>query len=1049
MSFVPLHVHSHYSLLKALPKVGPLVEAAKAAGCTTLALTDLGNMYGAIEFYKECKDEGIKPILGLDVHVGNEMRLVLLAENVDGYHNLLSLITESNLEGTEDTLTFSKDLLRKYSSNLFAIIPSLRGEVTAALRAREVSRAEHTAQEYIEIFGKDHVYLEVSVYEDTDGHDAVMKSVAEFGKKIGLPIVAGQEIYYINRDDRRAWETMRAIEGKGERAEGDVGSDDEDFSFHSAAEMTDMYAEMPEALENSIKLAERCNLELPLGKWYFPNLELPEGSTPNDELKRLIEEGIVIRKLEDTPELRKRLDYEYKIICDKGYAPYFLVVGDLLRFARENKILTTIRGSVAGSMVTFVIGITNVNPIIYKLPFERFLNPERPSAPDIDMDYADNRRDEMIEYARQKYGRDHVAQIGTFGTMLARGVVRDVARALHYPYGLGDRIAKEIPMGSQGFPMTLERALVENPELGKMYKKEDETREIIDLGRKIEGCARHISVHAAGVVIAPRPLVEFTPLQKDPKGGRIITQYDMYSIDENNAGLLKFDFLGIRNLAILAHSVELVEMTRGVHVDIENVSVEDTKTFEMLARGETEGTFQLNGAGMTRYLKELRPSTIHDINAMVALFRPGPMETIPQYIERKHNPQKISYADPRMKDYLEFSYGCLVYQDDVLLTSINLAGYSWLEADKLRKAMGKKIPEVMEAEKEKLLKGFVEYGKLSKPLAERLWKLIEPFAAYGFNKAHAASYGKVAYQTAYMKANYPVEYMAAVLTAESGDIDTVSIMVNECKRMGIPVLPPDINESFGDFTVILGNGADVPDAIRFGLYSIKHFGSGIAEAIISERKQNGHFTSLSDFLSRVKVQGLNKKGLESLIKCGALDSFVKDRDCRGQMMNGIELMLEFHRDAGREITQDSLFGNLGTGTLELPPAPEATLSDKLMWEKELLGLYVSGHPLDKYKDVLSKRPMTLKEVKERVRPGTTAVAAGMIQDVRMILTRGGDQMAFVKLMDFEDTLEFVVFPKSYVEFKSMLVPENCIALKGQLSTRNGELSMVADKMKVL
>jgi DNA polymerase-3 subunit alpha len=918
----------------------------------------------------------------------------------------------------------------------------LRGEISVALRSRDAARAESAAAEYIDIFGKENVYLEVSVHEATDGHDAVMNSTREFGKKLGLDIVAGQEVYYINRDDRRAWETMRAIEGKGHREEGDVGSDDEDFSFRSEEELQELFADMPEALTNTLAIAERCNVELPLGTWYFPNLELPEGATPNDELKRLIEAGIITRQLEDTPELRKRLDYEYKIICDKGYAPYFLVVGDLLRFARENKILTTIRGSVAGSMVTFVIGITNVNPIIYKLPFERFLNPERPSAPDIDMDYADNRRDEMIEYARQKYGRDHVAQIGTFGTMLARGVVRDVARALHYPYGLGDRIAKEIPQGSQGFPMTLERALVENPELGKMYKKEDETREIIDLGRKIEGCARHISVHAAGVVIAPRPLVEFTPLQKDPKGGRIITQYDMYSIDENNAGLLKFDFLGIRNLAILAHSVELVEKIRGIRVDIENVSVEDTKTFEMLARGETEGTFQLNGAGMTRYLKELRPSTIHDINAMVALFRPGPMETIPQYIERKHNPQKISYADPRMKDYLEFSYGCLVYQDDVLLTSINLAGYSWLEADKLRKAMGKKIPEVMEAEKEKLLKGFVEFGKLSKPLAERLWKLIEPFAAYGFNKAHAASYGKVAYQTAYMKANYPVEYMAAVLTAESGDIDTVSIMVNECKRMGIPVLPPDVNESFGDFTV-------VGDSIRFGLYSVKHFGSGVADAIIAERNARGRFVSLSDFLTRVTSHGLNKKGLESLVKCGALDSFINDKINRGAMVAGLELMLEFHRDAGKEITQDSLFGAMGAGTLELPPAPDSELGDKLLWEKELLGLYVSGHPLDKYRDVLAKRPMTLKELKEKVRPGTVTVAAGMIQDVRMILTRGGDQMAFVKLMDFDDALEFVVFPKSYVEYKAMLVPENCVALKGTLSNRNGELSMVADKMKVL
>ncbi|MEK7109383.1 MAG: DNA polymerase III subunit alpha, partial [Patescibacteria group bacterium] len=662
-----------------------------------------------------------------------------------------------------------------------------------------------------------------------------------------------------------------------------------------------------------------------------------------------------------------------------------------------------------------------------------------------------------------KYGAEQVAQIGTFGTMLARGVVRDVARALGYPYGLGDRIAKEIPFGSQGFPMTLERALEENPELAKIYKNESDAREIIDLGKKIEGCARHVGVHAAGVVIAPTPLSNFTPLQLDPKGGKVITQYDMYSIED--AGLLKFDFLGIRNLAILAHAVKLVEKTRGIVVDIENVPVDDKRTFEMLARGETEGTFQLNGAGMTRYLKELRPTTIHDINAMVALFRPGPMETIPQYIERKHNFSRIHYLDPRMKDYLEFSYGVLVYQDDVLLTAITLGGYSWLEADKLRKAMGKKIPAVMEAEREKLIKGFIEYGKLSRPLAEKLWKLIEPFAAYGFNKAHAASYGKVAYQTAYMKANYPIEYMAAVLTAEAGDVDTVAIMVNECKRINIPVLPPDINESFGDFTVLLGataektakaaalaESADV-DAIRFGLYSIKNFGRAIGDEIISERKKNGRYKTLSDFLLRIKGQTLNKKSLESLIMCGALDRLGgpgRQDGGRGQMLANLERLLEYHRDAQKDHAQDSLFmGGGETSELTLPPAPEAPQEQRLAWEKELLGLYVSGHPLDKFKDTLAKRPMNLAQIKTNVVPGQLVVVAGMISDVRIILTKGGDQMAFVKIADFDDTLEAVVFPKGYAQYKDILRPETCIALKGRLSNRNGELSMVADALKAL
>lgn len=1045
MSFVPLHTHSHYSLLAALSKIPDLVSAAKEEGCPAIALTDLGNLYGTIEFYKECKKQNIKPIIGADLTLHNGSRLVLLARNEEGYKNLLGIITETNLRDESVPAGVQEETLATRGAGLIAILPSLHGELASALRAREETHAEEILARYKKIFGEEHVYIEVSVHDELDGHEALMKLVCAFAEKHGTPVVAGQETYYLDHKDRRAWVTMRAIEHRNEE-DGDIGAEEEDFSFWSASRMEKAYKKMPEALENTIKLTDSINFDLPLGKWVFPDFPIPEGSTYNDELRRLIEEGLIRRGLQNSPDARTRIEYEYKIICDKGYSPYFLVVADLLAFARENGILTTIRGSVAGSLTTYVTGITNVNPLEYKLPFERFLNPERPSAPDIDMDYADNRRDEVIDYARRKYGNNKVAQIGTFGTMLARGVVRDVARALGYPYGIGDRIAKEIPQGSQGFPMTLERALEENQELLKMYKKEADVKDIIDLGKKIEGCARHISVHAAGVVIAPRPILEFSPLQRDPKGGKIITQYDMYSIDENNAGLLKFDFLGIRNLSILAHAVQLVKKTREIHVDIENVPVDDMKTFEMLARGETEGLFQLNGGGMTRYLKELRPTTIHDINAMVALFRPGPMETIPQYIERKRNAHLVSYLDPRMRDYLENSYGLLVYQDDVLLTSITLAGYSWLQADTLRKAMGKKIPEVMQAEKEKLIKGFIEYGKLTPQLADTLWKLIEPFAAYGFNKAHAASYGKVAYQTAYMKANFPVEYMTAVLTAESGDVDTVSIMVAECKRMNIPVLPPDINESFGDFTVILKTNETEKDAIRFGLYSIKNFGQGVADAIIAERKENGKFTSLSNFLSRTKSDALNKKGLEALIKCGALDSFGE----RGSMMGNIETLLQFHRDATKEQTQDSLFGGMGGDTeVRLAPAEVASMDTRLVWEKELLGLYVSGHPLDKYKPKLAQRPMTLKEMKQRVRPGMTVIASGMIESVRVILTRGGDQMAFVKVADFDDNVEAVIFPKLYAEQKDLIQTEKIISLKGKLSNRNGELSIVTDALKAL
>lgn len=1021
-SFVPLHVHSHYSLLRALPKIPDLVARAKAEGCTALALTDRDNMYGAIEFYKECKSAGIKPIIGLDAHIGDGQRRLLYAENNTGYQNLLSLVTKSHLTAPHDPVVTSA-LLAEHGDGIIAVDP-----------------------------------------ETTD--------------------LALREIYYLDPQDRRAWEVMRAIENRGPAEEGSLTDEEDDYFFPSARQMKEQFA--PEALARAADLAERCNVDLTLGQWIFPQFPIPQGATYDSELRRLIESGLTRRGMEKTAHITDRIEYEFKIISDKGYSPYFLVVADLLRFAREHGILTTIRGSVAGSLITYILGITTVDPLEYKIPFERFLNPERPKAPDIDMDYADNRRDEVIEYVRQKYGRERVAQIGTFGTMLARGVVRDVARALGQPYGLGDRIAKAIPMGSQGFPMTLARALQENADLAKMYKEEPEVREIIDLGRKIEGCARHVGVHAAGVVIAPRPLVEFSPLQLDPKGGKIITQYDMYSIGDEygGVGLLKFDFLGIRNLAILAQSVELSSKTRGqsVKIDIENVPVDDTKTFEMLARGETEGVFQLSGSGMTRYLKELRPTTIHDINAMVALFRPGPMDMIPSYIERKHNPALISYLDPRMKEYLDASYGLLVYQDDVLLTAINLAGYSWLEADNLRKAMGKKIPAEMALQKQKLLDGFIRNGMAGQK-AERLWSLIEPFAAYGFGKAHAASYGKVAYQTAYMKANYPVEYMAAVLTAEAGDIDTIAIMVAECKRMGIPILPPDINESLGDFTVIpsrrgidsVDEGAcerddasteefpskeipypsaaavDSRDSIRFGLYSIKNFGRGVADAIIAERKLSGKFTSISDFLRRIKHDNLNKKGLEALIQSGALDSVAANGNTeRGALMANIERLLEYRRENMAGGATDSLFAGLGeVQDVRLTPAPAATMAVRLAWEKELLGLYVSGHPLDQFKEKLARRPMTLLELREQLKPGMPTVAAGIIENIRVILTRSGDQMAFIRLADFDSSIEAVVFPKSYAEHKELLQPERCIALKGRLSNRNGELSLVTEALKEL
>lgn len=1056
--FIHLHTHSHYTFLQALPKVDELVEKAKKEGMDALALTDGGNMHGAIEFYKTATKEGLKPILGVDAYLAprsrkerdpnidaKRSRLVLLAENNDGYKNLLALVTKSWTEGFFERPRMDKELLREHHRGVIALIPSFAGDVVQHLRTNDTDGAAAALAEFKDIFGVDNVFLEITHHPHVAGHEVLMQKIVELARSSDTPLTAQHDVYYLHPDDRGATETMRRIQ-QGSRGR----NEDEDFSFISEKRALELFKDHPEAIDNTRKIADRCNLSFDLGKWTFPSVPVSPGFKNHDEeLRAKAYAGIATRKLEESKEVVDRIEYELKIIIGKGFAVYYLIVADLLGFARSSGILTTTRGSAAGSLVAYLVGITNVDPLFYKLPFERFLNPERPKAPDIDMDIADDRRDDMIAYTKQKYGEDHVAQIGTFGTMMARAAVRDVARALGHAYTTGDRIAKLIPIGSQGFPMTIDHALELEPDLKALYDEDDDVREIIDLAKRIEGCVRHVGVHAAGVVVSPTPLVEWAPVQPDPKGtGKIITQYDMYSITDEygGVGLLKFDFLGIKNLAILADAVARVRETRDIVVDIENVPIDDLKTFQMLARGETEGTFQLNGSGMTRWLKELRPTTIHDINAMVALYRPGPMETIPQYIERKQNPKLIRFVDPRMQEYLDFSYGLLVYQDDVLLTAIKLAGYSWLEADSLRKAMGKKIPAVMQAEKEKLLKGFVAYGKLSKEKAETLWLLIEPFAAYGFNKAHAASYGKVAYQTAYMKANYPVEYLSALLTADSGDTEQISIFVAEAKRMGVPVLPPDVNESGSAFTVV----GEKKDVIRFGLSSIKNFGDGISEAIIAERKTHGPFTTLSDFLSRVGSKNLTKKSLESLIKCGALDSLSPQEGSRGTLLESIETMLAFHREATALAPQDSLFGAfMKPPPLILPTGKPISLMDKLIWEKELLGIYVSGHPLDVHQEIAKKAALSIAKIKAEPQSGMLLILPVLVSVVRSLLTKSGEKMAFVTVEDTTDSIETVIFPKLFKEHAAAIVPGTCLLVKGKVSVRNGETTLAIEGIKVL
>ncbi|MFA6424424.1 MAG: DNA polymerase III subunit alpha, partial [Candidatus Magasanikbacteria bacterium] len=787
--FVHLHVHSHYSLLDGLSKIPDLVKTAKARGFSALALTDHGNMYGAIEFYQACEKEGIKPIIGVEAYIALTSRfdkdpnvryrhLVLLALDEIGYRNLMKLVSLANTEGFYYKPRIDKELLRKYHDGLVGSSACFGGEIAHILRKENNwEKAKQVALEYEEIFGKGNFFLEMMDLPTLEGQAELNDSLRRLSKETGVPLIVTRDSHYLNSDDAEAQDILTCIrDGKTIDDTDRQSSAAIDTSLCTAEEIYERFPNDAEALANTAKIAERVNLKLELNKWVFPHLDLSPGKTADQTLRDLVYEKLpLLITIDDV--VRTRVDYELGVIAQKGYSIYFIVVADFVHYARTHGIVETTRGSGAGSIVAYAMGITTVNPLYFKLPFERFLNPFRPSPPDIDADFADDRRDEMIAYVTQKYGADKVAQIITFGTMQAKGSIRDVGRALGYPYSFCDQVSKLIPMGVQGFGMTIAKAKDLEKDLMDLYNKNPQVQRLLDLAQKVEGCARHTSMHAAGVVIAPTPLVDFTPIQYETGGDKIITQYEMHAVE--SAGLLKFDFLGIRNLSILGRAVEIIEKTTGEKIDIFSIPWDDKKTYEMLARGETNSVFQLSGSGMTRYLKELKPSTIFDITAMVALFRPGPMEQIPEYIRRKHHPEAIEYLDPRMEDYLDQSLGLIVYQDDVLLTAIHLAGYNWEEADKFRKAMGKKIPAEMAKQKEKFVKGCRTFGKLPEAKIHLLWEMIEPFAAYGFNKAHAASYGVVAYQTAYLKANYPVQYITAALIAESGDMDKVPEIIRE------------------------------------------------------------------------------------------------------------------------------------------------------------------------------------------------------------------------------------------------------------------------------
>src|SRR3990167_1009937 len=997
MSFVHLHTHSHYSLLDGMSQIDDMVKLAKEHGQTAIGLTDHGVMYGAIDFYTTCKKNDIKPIIGVEAYVANRTRfqkepnvdnkryhLTLLAKDNTGYQNLIKLTTAAHLEGYYYKPRVDKDLLREHAEGLICLSGCPGSELGRAIQSGNKEKAEKIILEYQAIFGPDNYYLEIMHHPDVEFFQEWKNSILEFSRKLNIPLVATQDSHYLRPDDALAHKTLVAISTHTDIADTAIFSGKGQYHFISTEEALEWFKDIPEAVENTNKIAERCNVELTLGKFIFPDFVLEPGKTADQMLDELTLKGAREQGLHTDPVIEERRLYELEIIKNKNYAPYFLVVADLIRFARESKIYTAVRGSVAGSVVAFLSGITNVNPIEFQLPFERFLNPFRPSAPDIDMDFADNRRQEVIEYAKKKYGSDKVAQIGTFGTMLARGAVRDVARATGKSYEVGDRIAKLIPMGSQGFPMTINRAMEIEPSLKDVYDRDLEARQILDIAKKLEGTVRHVSVHAAGIVISPKPLIEYVPIQFDPKGGdNLITQYDMYTVGEDGIGLLKLDVLGIRNLAILENAVRLVKQLRNIDIDIEKIPFDDKKTFTMLAKGETEGLFQLNGSGMTKHLIDLKPTTIYDINAMVALYRPGPMSNIPEYIARKQGRSPVKYFHPKAETFLAKSYGILVYQDDLLFTALELAGYTWETVDKFRKAVGKKIPAEMAKQHVIFVDGCIAHSSMTKKEAEGLWKLFEPFQGYGFNKAHAASYGMVAYQTSYMKANFPVEYMTALLTAEAKDTDKVSAAINECKRMGIRVLPPDINESSVGFNIEkVENGEE---AIRFGLDAIKNVGKAAIEAVLEERSKS-KFTSFVDLVRRVDGRRVNKKVLESLIKVGALSKFGN----RASLLYSIDTIRDKYRLKSNS-PQQGLFGDdldkiAGPKDFIFPDVDEFNEEELQSFEKQLLGFSLTGKSIFELLGNLEKFATHKINQIEASKNSYNLKIAGLVTDMRVVFT---------------------------------------------------------------
>lgn len=1059
MQYTHLHVHSHYSLLDGLGKIDDLMDRAKELGMDSIALTDHGVMYGAVELFIKAKEKGIKPIIGCEMYVTpndhtsktptaedrKRYHLILLVKNDEGYHNLMKLVSIAHLDGFYYKPRIDRKLLRKYAKGLIGISACVEGEIPAQIVMGNYERARELTLEYKDIFDENGFFLEVQSHPNFPNQKIANDGIFKLAEELKLPVVATCDVHYVRKEDATAQDILLCVQTNRKVHESDrMNLMDFDLSLRSPEEVAAAFPEHPEVLSNTQMVVDQCEFKLKLGETQLPHFDVPEGFNPNSYLRHLCEEGLKKRYEENiTSKHRERMEYELSVIEKCGYDAYFLIVQDFVNWAKNNGIVCGPgRGSAAGSFVSYLTGITNVDPLEYDLLFERFLNPERVSMPDVDMDFADDHREDVLNYVRQKYGNDHVSQIITFGTMAARAAIRDTGRALGFPYEFCDKTSKMIPMFT-----SIKKALEDVPEFKEHYASSQDAKKLIDSAMRLEGVVRHAGMHACGVVITKNPVTDYSPIQ-NITGSRegTVTQYSSSTKSSyvEKIGLLKMDFLGLKNLTIIQNTLRIVKKTHKVDIDIDKIPLDDELTYKLLQEAHTTGVFQLESSGMKRYLKQLKPTVLEDIIAMVALYRPGPMDWIPDFISGKHG-RKVKYVHPKLEPILSNTYGVAVYQEQVMQIARDLAGFTMGEADVLRKAMGKKIFDLIQEQKIKFIEGCVANG-IEKAIGEKVFSFIEPFAGYGFNRSHAACYALIGYQTAYLKARYPAAFMAALLTSDQGDIDRVAIEVSEVRDMGIEVLAPDVNESFEKFAVITSE--DGAEKIRFGLNAIKNVGHVVAHEIVEERKRNGKYKSLGDFLERVETKDLNKKSIEALAKVGALDELGE----RNQILESIEQIIQFIKTVQKQknSNQVSLFGESILQTPEVPllEVAPATKRQRLDWEKELLGLYVSDHPAREYQEYIEKVAIGLDKLNGNL-VGQKIAVGGVIQKVQKILTKAQQTMYFVMMEDTKGKIEVLVFPKVLERVMSIWEEGKIIIAEGRLSDKDGVFKLIADDAKEL